>query len=427
MTALRSTTELTADREAVGELVALVLAGAEANERPDLVDRLTRAGALVAAAGKPHSAIGSDADIHADAEIDAATGTAARSVVAALQSLQIDLRARQAMLRDPGRTPRLVAEMRHAEDRQQRFQDVASEWPQMLGEGLSATNSDLEFEIRSRGRALLDEGTQAIESGRLTGAAFDTWLSERLQADADAAYERLRVAVQVGVHHLITRLGLPDSFEPSQPPLLPTAQLVAQCTARPAASTASSPLSGRLLGVVMPTYGGTMMTLVIPRFLGLRLPVWGMLGGAAIGALTMGGAAIAGERQRQRARRNGESIAGLRTTMDTFQMTLTKQVRDGIRAAQQEVRRFVTAAASQQGQRLSAEAGAARRAAEDTRRTAEALREIDDDLGSLRDLRDRAVRIARRSGTGTTGWPAHAPQVLPSQPSATDELPARGR
>jgi hypothetical protein len=126
----------------LSELVQLVLQGAEANQRPDLVRRLTRATARV--------------------DVNAATGECATSVastlVQALQSLEIDLRTRRAALRDPGRTARLVAEMRHAEGRLRQFQERSGEWPRALGDALSAAASDIEFDARARLRALLEEG-----------------------------------------------------------------------------------------------------------------------------------------------------------------------------------------------------------------------------------------------------------------------------
>src|SRR4051794_14934286 len=81
------------------QLVHLVRQGAEANERPDLVRRLTTAATAAAAPGA------------AEPETVAVATTVAQS----LQSLEIDLRSRQAVLRDPGRRARLAAEAQHSE------------------------------------------------------------------------------------------------------------------------------------------------------------------------------------------------------------------------------------------------------------------------------------------------------------------------
>jgi len=123
------------------QLVHLVLQGAEANERPDLVRRMRTAAGLVA----DEQPAGDEA------------ASVAATVVRALQSLEIDLRTRRAALCDPGRGARLAAEARHAETRLRRFQERAARWPRTLGDALSAADSDLEYAVHSRLRALLDE------------------------------------------------------------------------------------------------------------------------------------------------------------------------------------------------------------------------------------------------------------------------------
>ena len=173
---------------------------------------------------------------------------------------------------------------------------------------------------------------------------------------------------------------------------------MARFASPPAAAALRSPWSGRLLGVVMPTYGGTMMALVMPRFLGLYLAGWQMAAAAAVGSVTMGGAAVTAEWQRGRSRRIGQATASLRSAADGFQAALTEQIRDTITLAQQDLRRSLARSVSNRGRLLSAEVRAARIAAEDSGRTQDAVRDIDDDLVSIRALGRRALRVARLDG-----------------------------
>jgi hypothetical protein len=134
---------------------------------------------------------------------------------------------------------------------------------------------------------------------------------------------------------------------------------------------------------------------VLPKFMGIHLAVWLVVASALAGAVTMGGAAIAAERQRQRSRRDSDNVSGLRAVLDGFQIALAKQVRDGVRTVQQDLRRVLTGAITQRGLTLSAEATAAQQAVDQISRMGDALSDINADLTSMRELRDRARQLAR--------------------------------
>jgi hypothetical protein len=361
----------------LAQLVHLVLQGAEANERPDLVRRM-RTAADVVAGSRPAGA---------------AAASIAATIVRALQSLEIDLRTRRAALNDPGRGARLAGEARHAETRLRRFQERAAKWPRMLGDALSATDSDVEYAVQSRLRALLDEGTALVESGGKRGDDLERWLHERLVTEVDAGYRMLRSAADDIAGRIAASLELTVPVPPVTLAFEPPADLVARLHRRPHAAADRQPLSTRLLGIVMPTYSGMMVALVLPRLFGLRLPLWLILTVAVAGAVAMGGAALAGERQRQVSRRTAETVGDLRSTIDAFRMAVGKQVRDGVRAIEQQLHAGVGEAVSQQTRRLSAAADRSRGAAEDSRRTEQDLTDIDADLESVRELQLRAVRL----------------------------------
>ncbi|KUL41573.1 hypothetical protein [Actinoplanes awajinensis] len=345
------------------ELVHLVRQGAEANERPDLVRRM-------------HTAAGELAVTHP------AQGTpVAATVVQALQSLEVDLRNRRAGLCDPGRSARLTAEARHAEARLRRFRESTARWPRTLGDALGAADSDLEYAVQRRLRSLLDEGTALIERAE-PGLDLDGWLRARFATETEACEEALRsaaarVAASLEVPVPVPPVWLAPLDEPRPRP----------------APAGRQPLAGRMLGIVMPTYGGMMIALVLPKILGLRLPLWLIVTAAVTGAFAMGGAAIAGERQRQRSRRAAETTSGLRATVDDFRMALSKRMRDGVRSLDQHLRTAADAAVTARTRQLTSTADAARRAADDS--TDEALRAIDADLESIRDLQVQALRFLR--------------------------------
>jgi hypothetical protein len=353
------------------ELVHLVRQGAEANDRPDLVRRM-RAAAEDVAAARPVAPV-------------------AATIVRALQSLEIDLRSRRAALDDPGRGARLAAESRHAESRLRQFQERTARLPRLLGDALSATDSDVEYAVQNWLRALLEEGTTAIESG-LLGDDLDRWLRNRFVTEVEAVHRALRsAAAEVGAK-IATSLGVtvpaPMTLDLGSPE-----ELVAHIHRGPRALSDRQPLATRLIGVIMPTYSGMMLALVLPRLFGFGMPLVSTVALAVGGAFALGGAAMAGERQRQRSRRNAENAVDLRSTVDAFRMAVSKRVRDGTRSIEQKLHANLTEAVTRQTRRLSGAAESSRRAAEYSGRAPEALNEIDLDLESIRDLLLRAQRI----------------------------------
>jgi len=367
------------EQDDLRQLAQLVRLGAEANERPDLVRRM-RTAADLAAGSQPSGA---------------EAASIAATIVRALQSLEIDLRTRRAALSDPGRGARLAAESRHAETRLRRFQERAAKWPRTLGDALSATDSDLEYAVQNRLRSLLDEGTAVIESHGKRGDDLEQWLRDRLVTEAEACHRALRSAADVVAGRIAASLELTVAVPPVTLALDPPEELVAQLHRRPHSTSDRQPLSTRLLGIVMPTYSGMMVALILPRILGVEMRPWLMVVVAVAGAVALGGAALAGERQRQASRRNAETVGDLRSRIDAFRMAVGKQVRDGVRGIEQQLHAGVAEAVARQTGRLSAAADSSRGVAGDSRRTEQALTDIDADLESVRELQLRALRLGR--------------------------------
>jgi hypothetical protein len=148
--------------------------------------------------------------------------------------------------------------------------------------------------------------------------------------------------------------------------------------------------------VLMPAYGGIMMSVIGPRVFGLAMPGWLIATVAVAGALALGGAAASAERGRQRDRRRGEAITALRASTDNYQMAVTKQLHDAARELQQDLRAATTATVAHLGEVLGAELDTVRTAADTTHR-ADALSDITDDLAALAAL-GRQADALRRTG-----------------------------
>lgn len=231
----------------------------------------------------------------------------------------------------------------------------AKEWQHQVGDGFAALNSHAEYELRMRTRALLTEHETVINSTEPRPiAAVDAALRERLVVEAQQAYWDLYQGVCAVAERVAETLGsrTPHHF-PGLPVVAPE-QLVAGLTA-PRPPRPGTPLPARVLKVFRPGWSGIMMALIATKLLDIHLPGVVMATIALVGALVLGGAALTGERKRQKDRLRGEAVAALRSTVEDFRLTLSKQLRDASRALQRDLRRASAAAAADRVADLNAE------------------------------------------------------------------------
>jgi hypothetical protein len=365
------------------DLVELALEGARANDRPDLIDRL---------AGVERDLCAANDRAGAPSPV---SQRAAEQVLRAVNSLETDLRSRHAMLSDPARTARLSAELEHARARAEKFAASAREWRNVLGDGFAAISSDVEFHVRTRFGAVIADAERGITGGDPVRGrdVLDSWLRQRLIEEATSTYRVLSTGAERVAGELASQLdlGRPHSI-PTLPVVAPQ-QLVADLSDREPTASGEAPVPARLLTVLMPSYGGLMMALVISRVLGLQLPIWLIAALAIAGALTLGGAAFSGERRRQLDRRRSEAMNMVRATVDEFQLALLKQVRDASRTLQKDLRDATAATVEKTGTTLREELDALETAATSARRRATEVSNISDDLSVLADLRRRAQEL----------------------------------
>ncbi|HEV7471177.1 MAG TPA: hypothetical protein VGO23_15540 [Pseudonocardia sp.] len=365
------------------ELLDSALAGAEANDRHDLIRRLSAARRAVTTTDRPGPRL-------------AALQGAVLEVGRAVDSLRADLRYRRGALADPGRAARLRAELDRARACSDAQRARSRDWSPVLADGFAGIVSDADFALRSRARAVVTETERALESGdpRRKADEIAADLRRRLVTQAEQTHADARAAVRDVAARLTAHLDLPDPLPVPALPLLPPATLVAALAEPEPSTVGRPPVPARLLTVVMPSYGGVMMTFVVPRFLGVHLPLWMLLTAALVGALALGGAALTGDRKRGLDRRRGEARTAARIVVDEFQLVLGKQVRDAVRGASTELRRNTLAALARRDEKTAGQLDSARRAAEGLGRVRADLKDIDDDLATLRSLRGRARALA---------------------------------
>jgi hypothetical protein len=234
------------------------------------------------------------------------------------------------------------------------------EWQNQVGDGFAALNSDTEYALRMRTRALLAEYEAVINStdpGPLTQA--DATLRERLLIEAQQAYWDLFKDACMIAERVAETLGSAKPHTFAGLPVVAPEQLVAGL-APPRPPRTGTPLPARLLKVFRPGWSGIMMTLIVTKLLDVQVPGLVLAGLAALGAALMGGAAYTGERKRQLDRRRADAVSAVRGTIEDFRLTLGKQLRDASRALQRDLRRVSSATAAEKVSDLSTELKMAR-------------------------------------------------------------------
>jgi hypothetical protein len=390
----------------VGQLLAHAQSAATDNRRRDVVDRLVTVRDALEAIADP---LGSGLSARVDpTRRTPALRDALERIVRSFATVESDLRARRAMLEDPSRSARLSAELRNAQTGSDRTAAAAKHWQHMVSDGFAALNSDTEFGLRMRIRALLAQREAAVNSadpGPLDEA--NVALRESLVFEAEQAYRQLFDGACAIAAQVAATLGSPAPYQFPGLPVLAPAQL-ASALAPPRQPRSDLPLSARLLRVFRPGWSGIMMAVIATRLLGVPVPNLVLAGLALLGAFALGGAALSGERKRRLDRRRADAVAALRATVEEFRLSLSKQLSDASRVLQQNLRQDSTATAARRTAAHAAELEALRHAAKADRRSADELAQIARDLTALGEYRRRALMLGTQlqvRGPNTTAAP----------------------
>ncbi|MHA6795093.1 hypothetical protein ACVGVM_16490 [Pseudonocardia bannensis] len=213
-------------------------------------------------------------------------------------------------------------------------------WQQVLADGFAAAASDIDFDLRTRVRGVVAEAERAIDEGDpvRNWDVFDDWLRDRLTYEARQTHALLGERAAQVAASLAEQIGLPPGAA-LRPVVLPDPpDLLAHLPPRDPPAADRGPLAARGRTLLMSSYGGAMMTLILPRYAGLNIPMWVIAAAAAVAGLLMCGAALSGERKRQLDKRRGQAKALVRHCTDGFLLSAGKHTRDALRYGQQQLR-----------------------------------------------------------------------------------------
>jgi hypothetical protein len=235
------------------------------------------------------------------------------------------------IVREPG--PRRPARAsRPARDRRS--------WTRVLADGAAAAASDVDFDLRTRVRAVLAEAEQAIDDGDPgeNWSRFDHWLRDRLTFEATRTCALLQERTAGLASVLNFHLDQPGRAPLQPPPVPPLPELFEHLPQRGAPKNSRRPLATRGRTLLLSAYGGVMMTFVLARLAKLAVPTWLLVAAALVAAVALSGASLAGDRTRQLERRRSRAKTLVRHCTDGYLLGAGKFTRDALRTAQQHLR-----------------------------------------------------------------------------------------
>lgn len=318
---------------------------------------------------------------------------AAAEVVSVCAQLIAQFEAERAALADPEQAKQVVAELTAVKQRVEALRSAASRWSQTLTDGAADLNSDVDHDLRSRIREVIQEADEAIEAADPadTWPQLESWLESRVAHELLANYTMLRdrataLSEEVAEHfraasgEVLNRIAVPNPT-----PLLAGARLDHKI------ELDKMKVGKQAMVALKSAYGGAIMFVMLGVMAGISL------GPLALGiGLVMGRKGLRDEKKKQRTARQQQAKNAVRRYCDQVSFVMGKDSRDTLRKIQRQLRDYYTDLAEELNRSNNealqrASEAATRTQAERERR----LRDIDAELVRLRQLRERATVVAR--------------------------------
>jgi hypothetical protein len=265
-----------------------------------------------------------------------ANRAAANDVVTITARLAASMRAELAACEDPEQAARLVAELEQARQRANDLRDRSARWSQVLNDGITDLNADVDHDLRDRTRVIVREAEKVLDDAD-PGKIWDQFAAQ-LEEQAAAAVAANFLWATERARWLATQVA--DLFEEdgarSLPPQLRTAkaalpEMIAEVD-RPGAEKFG--VGQRAFVGLRGGYIGTLMAGMASTFMGLSL----LNPFSAAAGLLMGGKMVRDESRRLLDRRRMEAKNTVRRYVDDVSFQVSKQSRDMLRYMQRDLR-----------------------------------------------------------------------------------------
>jgi signal recognition particle receptor subunit beta len=307
--------------------------------------------------------------------------------------LEAPFRAERASLTEPDRGGDLVGRLQEARAAAQALKDSSAGWQTLLSDGFADLNADVDYDLRTRFRTLVDEADPMIDSGDPAKEWDDigAWLEKRLAEDVAENFTLMTRRARELTELVAERFGRQEVDVPLSASVgVPVARL-GELAVREGPQGGTG-LPGQGLVALRGAYGGMLMAGVFAQLVGVAgvivNPILGVVG------ILLAGKAVREQRQRELAGRRQQAKATVRRYIDDAAHAIGKESRDALRRIQRDLRDGLTERAneilrSSNESLKAAEAAVTTDAGERARR----LADVDAELGRLSALRSRATAV----------------------------------
>ncbi len=319
-------------------------------------------------------------------------GEASAEVSAVCDQIIGQFEAERAALADPAAAQAVMDALNVTKQRVEALRTAAAKWSQTLGDGIGDLNSDIDHDLRTRIRKIAQEADEALEELDPADAwdEIEAWLESLVSYEVLENYGLLRyraeeLSAQVAEHFreaaggTLAQLGV---FNPDT--------VVSQTRIDANVELEKMRVGKQAMVAMKSAYSGAIMFTMLSSMAGIALgPI-----GVGIG-LVMGRKGLRDEKKRLLEQRRAQAKNAVRRYCDEVNFVMGKDSRDTIRRVQRQLRDHYSGLADQLN-RSNAEALAgatdAARSSESDR--AKRLRDLDAELGRLRQVRQRAAAMA---------------------------------
>ncbi|MGH9049157.1 MAG: dynamin family protein [Acidimicrobiia bacterium] len=305
-----------------------------------------------------------------------AVNAAVNDALAVVEQLDGQFRTEKAALDEPEQAGALVCDLETAKERADRLRSQAAKWQVTLADGIADLNADVDHDLRTRVRRIVQESDEAIEA---TDPAdiweeFEPWLYRRVGEDVVNNYKFLQVrgeelSQRVATHFEVdsadirAKIAFAGAFDVGQAVDVDTGINTDTMSAPQKLWTG---VRGGYMGVIMLSMFGGMVGLT----LGPLLPL--------AAGLVLGRKSLRDEKERQLTIRRQQAKNAFRKYVDEAQFVVGKDSRDRLRMIQRQLRDHYSSRAEEFLRSLS-----------ETQRAAQAAVQSDQ---ATRQQRQRAVQ-----------------------------------
>jgi tRNA U34 5-carboxymethylaminomethyl modifying GTPase MnmE/TrmE len=267
-----------------------------------------------------------------------AVRAATQDLLAVLEQLDEPHLAAVKVLKDPEQAGEVVQQLEKAKEQAEQLRTAGARWHQTLNDGFADLNSDVEYELRMRLRAISQEADEAIDQsqpGKIWNE-FQSWLERRVTSEIADIY----ALVGSRTKELVDKVA--DHFEEAQPdigspPGVETPEQILQGIGGPASlQRRKVAVFSQGLNVIRSSYGGISMFGMVSNIAGIGMA---MLNPVSIGiGVLLGGKAITDDRDRRLLQARAEAKQAHRKYVEEITLQVGKDSRDTLRRVQRGLR-----------------------------------------------------------------------------------------